>query len=151
MWLRCQEMRPQDRDWIGGAVPRTDDADPMRMLRALGAADGRVHGVPLVLLDRPARGHGQSVGAGRALRQGGRCDHGVHRCVPNAVVVLACLEDYFKANVEKLTKAKHDRLMHDPEPIRLLGNRTLEEIRGDGRPATRLPVRHGGSGGRPGG
>ena len=45
------------------------------------------------------------------------------------MVVLACLEDYFKANVEKLTKAKQDRLVRDPEPIRLLGNRTLDEIR----------------------
>ena len=30
MWLRCQEMRPQDREWIGGAVARTDDSDPTR-------------------------------------------------------------------------------------------------------------------------
>ena len=45
------------------------------------------------------------------------------------MVVLACLEDYFKANVEKLTKSKQDRLVRDPEPIRLLGNRTLDEIR----------------------
>ena len=49
--------------------------------------------------------------------------------IPNAVVVLACLEDYFKENVEKLTKAKQDRLIRDPEPIRLLGNRTFDEIR----------------------
>src|SRR3712207_2441260 len=35
MWLRCQAMRPQDCAWIGGAVPRTDDADPLRMLRHL--------------------------------------------------------------------------------------------------------------------
>ena len=39
MWLRCQEMRPQDRDWIGGAVPRTDDADPMQMLQQLARVD----------------------------------------------------------------------------------------------------------------
>src|SRR5205823_3081979 len=49
--------------------------------------------------------------------------------IPNTVVVLACLEDYFKTNIEKLTKAKHDRLVRDPEPIRLLGNRTVDEIR----------------------
>src|SRR5262249_19109098 len=47
----------------------------------------------------------------------------------NAVVVLACLEDYFKANIERLTRSKYDRLMRDPEPVRLLGNRTREEIR----------------------
>jgi hypothetical protein len=49
--------------------------------------------------------------------------------VPNIVAVLACLEDYFRNNIEKLTKPKHDRLMRDPEPMRLLGNRTLNEIR----------------------
>jgi hypothetical protein len=49
--------------------------------------------------------------------------------IPNTVVVLACLEDYFKTNIEKLTKAKHDRLVRDPEPIRLFGNRTVDEIR----------------------
>ena len=45
------------------------------------------------------------------------------------MVVLACLEDYFKANIEQLNKSKQDRLVRDPEPIRLLGNRTLDEIR----------------------
>ena len=28
--------------------------------------------------------------------------------IPNTVVVLACLEDYFKENVKKLIKSKHD-------------------------------------------
>ena len=35
----------------------------------------------------------------------------------------------FESNVEKLTRAKHDRLVRDPEPIRLLGNRNLDDIR----------------------
>ena len=43
--------------------------------------------------------------------------------------MLACLEDYFKANVERINKAKQDRLLRDPEPIRLCGLRTVDEIR----------------------
>jgi hypothetical protein len=129
LWLRCQEMRIQDRAWIGGAVPRTDEADPMRMLIQLAKLTGAVHGVPLVLLidqledvanqSEPVERFRKVVDAITALTD----------TIPNAVVVLACLEDYFKVNLDQLIRAKRDRLERDPEPIRLLGNRTLEEIR----------------------
>ena len=129
MWLRCQEMRPQDRDWIGDAVPRTDDADPMRMLQQLAKLTDAVHDVPLVLLiDQLEDMANQSAPVERFLKVVDAIT-AFTDTVPNTVVVLACLEDYFKANVEKLTKSKQDRLVRDPEPIRLLGNRTLDEIR----------------------
>ena len=50
MWLRCQDLRPQDRGWIGGAVPRPDDADPLTHAQGPGRLTDAVHGVPLVLL-----------------------------------------------------------------------------------------------------
>ena len=129
MWLRCQEMRPQDREWIGGAVPRTDDADPMRMLQQLAKLTDAVHGVPLVLLiDQLEDMANQSAPVERFLKVVDAIT-AFTDTIPNTVVVLACLEDYFKVNVEKLTKSKQDRLVRDPEPIRLLGNRTLDEIR----------------------
>jgi hypothetical protein len=129
MWLRCQEMRPQDRAWIGGAVPRTDDADPMRMLKELAWLTDVVHGVPLVLLiDQLEDMANQSAPEGRFLKVVDAIT-GFTDAIPNAVVVLAGLEDYFKTNVKRLTKAKEDRLTRDPEPIRLLSNRTADEIR----------------------
>ncbi len=129
MWLRCQDMRPQDREWIGGAVPRTDDADPMKMLQQLAKVTDAVHGVPLVLLiDQLEDMANQSAPVERFLKVIDAIT-AFTDTVPNTVVVLACLEDYFKTNVEKLNRAKQDRLVRDPEPIRLLGNRTLDEIR----------------------
>jgi hypothetical protein len=129
MWLRCQEMRPQDREWIGGAVPRADGADPLRMLQQLAQLTDAHDGVPLVLLiDQLEDMANQSAPVERFLKVIDAITAFTDN-VRNAVVVLACLEDYFKSNAEKLTKAKHDRLMRDPEPVRLLGNRTLDEIR----------------------
>lgn len=129
MWLRCQDMRPQDRAWIGGAVPRSDEAEPVRMLKQLAKLTEAVHDVPLVLLiDQLEDMANQSAPAER-FRKVVDAITAFTDTIPNAVVVLACLEDYFKENVEKLIKAKHDRLTRDPEPIRLLSNRTLEEIR----------------------
>ena len=111
------------------AVPRTDDADPMRMLQQLAKLTDAVHDVPLVLLiDQLEDMANQSAPVERFLKVVDAIT-AFTDTIPNTVVVLACLEDYFKANVEKLTKAKQDRLVRDPEPIRLLGNRTLDEIR----------------------
>ena len=129
MWLRCQAMRPQDCAWIGNAIPRTDDADPMRMLQQLAKLTDAVHGVPLVILiDQLEDMANQSAPVERFLKVIDAIT-AFTDTIPNTVVVLACLEDYFKANVKKLTKSKQDRLVLDPEPIRLLGNRTVDEIR----------------------
>jgi hypothetical protein len=129
MWLRCQDMRPQDCEWIGGAIPRTDDADPMHMLQHLARLVDAVHNVALVLLiDQLEDIANQSAPVDRFLKVIDAVT-AFTDVTPNAVIVLACLADYFRENVEKLTKAKHDRLMRDPEPIGLLGNRTLDDIR----------------------
>ena len=129
MWLRCQDMRPQDREWIGGAVPRADDADPMNMVQQLARLTSAVHDVPLVLLiDQLEDMANQSAPVERFLKVIDAIT-AFTDTIPNTLVVLACLEDYFKVNVERLTKSKQDRLVRDPETIRLLGNRTFDEIR----------------------
>jgi len=129
MWLRCQEMRPQDREWIGGAVPRTDEADPMRMLQQLARLVGTIHSVPLVLLiDQLEDMANQSAPVERFLKVVDAITAFTDN-IPNAVVVLACLEDYFKTNLAKLPRPKQDRLDRDPKSIRLLGNRTFDDIR----------------------
>ena len=129
MWLRCQDMRPQDREWIGGAVPRADAADPMNMLQQLARLTSAIHDVPVVLLiDQLEDMANQSAPVERFLKVIDAIT-AFTDTIPNTVVVLACLEDYFKVSVERLTKSKQDRLLRDPEPIRLPGLRTLDEIR----------------------
>jgi len=129
MWLRCQEMRPQDREWIGGAVARTDDADPLRMLRHLAKLIGAVHGVPLVLLIDQLEDMANQSAPVERFRKMVDAITAFTENIPNAIVVQASLEDYFKEHVEKLIESKRDRLERDPEPILLRGRRTIEEIR----------------------
>ena len=122
-------MGTRDRDWIGGAVPRTDGAEPVRMLQQLAKLTHAVHEVPLVLLiDQLEDIENQSAPVERFLKVIDAIT-AFTDAVPNAVVVLACLEDFFKVRVQKLNRPKQDRLIREPEPIRLLGNRTLDEIR----------------------
>ena len=91
-------MRSQDREWIGGAVPRTDDADPMRMLQSLATLTDAVHGVPLVLLiDQLEDMANQSAPVERFLKVIDAIT-AFTDAMPNTIVVLACLEDYFMAS-----------------------------------------------------
>lgn len=129
LWLRCQDLRTQDRAWIGDAVPRRDDADPMNMLQGLAKLTDAVEGVPLVLLIDQLEDMANQSAPVERFRKIVDAITAFTDQTPNAIVVLACLEDYFNENVQQLIRAKHDRLVRDPEPIRLLGNRTLAEIR----------------------
>jgi hypothetical protein len=128
MWLRCQSMRTQDRAWIGDAAARTDDADPMRMLQQLARVVDSVHGVPLVILIDQLEDMANQSAPIERFKQVVDAIVAFTDTISNAIVVLACLEDYYKANIEKLTRSKCDRLDRDPEPIRLSNSRTLDEI-----------------------
>ena len=81
MWLRCRRSCGPGPRVDGGAVPRSDDADPMRMLTHLAKLTDAVHNVPLVLLiDQLEDMANQS--AGPAVSQGRRCNHWIHRHRP---------------------------------------------------------------------
>jgi hypothetical protein len=108
MWLRCQDMRPRDREWIGDAVPRTDEADHMPTLQQLAKLTEAVHDVPLVLLiDRLEGTANQSAPVERFLKVVDAIA-AFTDAIPNAVAVLACLEDCFKANVCLVPQPRHD-------------------------------------------
>lgn len=129
MWLRCQDMTASDRALLGGIVPRVQEEDPQRLLAQLARVAVAVHRVPLVLLidqledmanlSLPAERFRKLVDVVTALADQ----------VPSAVIVIACLEDYYTDNRKEIGGGKRDRLENDPEPVRLVSQRTLPEIR----------------------
>lgn len=127
-WLRCEDLTPTDRDYIGGLVPRTQQEDPLRTIEQLGLLIGKVHQAALVLCvdqiedvfnqDNPAERFQKVIDTLVAI-----ADH-----IPNAIVVLSCLEDYFSAHQQSLSRTKLDRLLRNPDAIRLEASRSQEEI-----------------------
>ena len=128
-WLRCEELNAEDRLLIGDVPSRTDDEESARMLKAIAHFVQAVQGVPLVLLvdqledmadlSEPAERFRKVVNELVQFTEGS----------PNALVVLACLKDYFQTNLPNLTKSRFDRLTRDPAPIDIKANRHLDEIR----------------------
>jgi hypothetical protein len=127
-WLRCEDLSDGDRRLLGGLVPRCQEEGPRRTLTELGHVMSAVQGVPLVLLVDQLEDVFLHDGALDRFRKVINTLVAVLDAVPTSVVVLACLEDYFTANRQQLSAPKLNRMERDPDPIRLSGKRTVQEI-----------------------
>lgn len=132
-WLRCEELSRFDRESLGDLVPRPGPDMPMRTLVGLGKLMSSVHSAALVLLvdqiEEVIELSHADGNAGPMLRGAINTLVDVADALPNAVVVVACLEDLFAAGRHFLPAPKLDRLEHDPPPVRLVSKRTPEQVR----------------------
>jgi energy-coupling factor transporter ATP-binding protein EcfA2 len=133
-WLRCEDMSDHDRKMLGGAVPRTQPEAALRTVAGLGrliAAVGQgalallVDQLEEMLVNEPKQGEER----GKSFRSAINALVDLADVVPNAVVTIACLEDYFRICQELLPRPKLDRLQYDPVPLRLSSRRTFDEVR----------------------
>jgi hypothetical protein len=131
-WLRCEDLNRYDRELVGDLVPRPQPEMPARTIGDLGRLMHAVHTAALVLLvdqideiidlDQPGQERGEQFRlAVNVLVE-------IADALPNAVVVVGCLEDLFQTGRDYLPKPKLDRIERDPDPLRLAGNRTADEI-----------------------
>ncbi len=133
-WLRCENLSPADSAMLGNLEPRPQEDQPRRMIEGLGRIMSILHQAALVLcvdqleetIDQlPSESDGARW---HHLRQAINVLIDVADALPNAIVVIACLEDLFQVGRNYLPKPKLDRLMHDPEELRLRSERSLEEV-----------------------
>ncbi len=127
-WLRCEEMSAHDRVLLGDLVPRTREECPQEMIAHLGQLMGTVHAMPLVLCVDQLEDMATQEAAPDRFRRVMHTLVAIAEEVPSSVVVISCLEDYYAAHRQYLTRPKLDRIESDPEPIRLAAHRGLEEV-----------------------
>jgi energy-coupling factor transporter ATP-binding protein EcfA2 len=131
-YLRCEDLAPADRDVLGGVVPRPHEESPMQMIGWLGQAMWAAQEAPLVLcfdqLEDIINQDAADKDAPLRFRKVMDTTVAIISTVPSSVVVISCLEDYYKAFREHLVGAKLDRIEKDPEPIRLTSQRSAAEV-----------------------
>ena len=131
-WLRCEDLSPYDRAMLGGLVARPQEEKPLRTIVDLGRLIAAVHQAALVLcvdqLEEMIQQSEAEEKRGELFRRAIDVLLAITEEVPTAVVVVACLEDYYAAVGKWLTMSKQDRLTRDPEPIRLSSHRSVAEI-----------------------
>lgn len=132
MFLRCDRLTPRDCEWLGGIEGRTAEEDPLEMLVQIGRLTHLFERQALVLcLDQleeiwtfnndAAQRFRDAMGAMRALTD----KH------PGALVVIACLDDYYE-KLKALVAADQsllDRIEREaPVPVLLKTARSREEV-----------------------
>lgn len=133
-WLRCEDLPKYDRDVLGGLVPRPGPEMPLKTIIGLGGLMRAVSSAALVLLvdqmDEMIELGKLDAHPGEQFRSAVNALIDITEQLPSAIVVIGCLEDTYKLHGRPtLPQPKLDRLERDPEPIRLEGDRTLEEVR----------------------
>jgi len=131
-WLRCEDLSRMDSQMLGDLVPRPQEHMPLRTMVDLGRLMATVHQSALVLcvdqLEETVNLGSAGSDPGEVFRRVTETLITITDVVPTAVVVVACLEDYFTTARQYLAKPKLDRLEQDPQPIRLGSKRSEEEI-----------------------
>jgi DNA helicase HerA-like ATPase len=128
-YLRAEDLAPSDRPWIGGLVPRCQEQDAQRNITGLAKLMTAANNSSLVLLvDQLEDIFNLDDTGKKQFRSAIDALAAIGDEVPTSVVVIACLEDYFKANQQHLPKPKLDRLLLDPEPVRLVSQRSHDEV-----------------------
>ncbi len=127
-YLRCEDLTPHDRRLLGGIVPCNQPDAPHRMIQRLGQLIWAVERVPLVLcvdqLEDVFDLDDAAVKFRRAMAT--LCD--IVSRLPSAIVVIACLENFYDELRKLLTRPIVDRVENDPSPIGLQAPCDRDEV-----------------------
>jgi AAA ATPase domain len=127
-YLRCEDLTHQDRRLLGGIVPCNQPDAPHRMIQRLGQLIWAVERVPLILcvdqLEDVFDLDNAAVKFRRAMAT--LCD--IVSRLPSAIVVIACLENFYDELRKLLTRPIVDRVENDPSPINLQAPCSREEV-----------------------
>ncbi len=132
-YLRGESLSTWDLDRLAGITALDSESGPEEMLIRLGNLMWSAHGQGLVLcvdqLEDSYRGNDTQETELRFQRVM-QALIAIAAQVPSAVVVIACLEDYYDQLRQKLEKPHLDRIELDwPKPLTLDANRNLDEVR----------------------
>ena len=125
--LRCEHLTDFDSNKLGGMTSRDQEDDPLRMLRSLANLIRAVmDGAFVICLDQLEDIHSMEE-AGQRFRQAMQTIVTLAE-IPNVIVVVSCLEEFYYLLKKHLPKPHFDRLELDPEPIKLEAERTSDDI-----------------------
>jgi hypothetical protein len=127
-YLRCETLGERDRSCLGGISPKSSDEDAQRLVEQLGRMIAAFDNRSLVLCVDQFEDTWHSSDAEAHFRRVTSSLCAVADQVPSSIIVIACLEDYYKKLKSRLSISTLDRLERDPMPVRLVAERGAAEV-----------------------
>ena len=127
-YLRCEALSERDQKLLGGLSPKRDEEDAQRLVEQLGrlmwAFDSRALILCVDQFEDAYRGEDAEALFRRVMSS--LC--AVADQVPSAIIVIACLQDYYEMMRARLTRSTLDRIESDPPLARLVAARGEVEV-----------------------
>ena len=126
-FLRCEPLPPYDSRILGGMTSRDREEDPLRMLQSLALLIRAVtDGAFVICLDQLEDLHIME----EAEQQFQRAIQTIVTLaeIPNVIIVLSCLKEFYYLLNKNLPQTYIDRLELDPAPVSLKAQRSADEI-----------------------
>jgi energy-coupling factor transporter ATP-binding protein EcfA2 len=128
-YLRCEDLTAHDRPLLGGIVPCTYADAPPRIIERLGQLIWAVERAPLVIcvdqLEDVFDLEEAAIKFRRAMAT--LCD--IVSRLSSAIVVIACLDNFYDQLKQLLTRPIVDRVENDPPPFGLDGLCDPDEVK----------------------
>jgi hypothetical protein len=126
-YLRGEDLSAHDRSLVD-LTPRTQEEDALRLIAALGDVMWATEAMALVLCVDQVEEIADVAAFGPLFRRAMATVCAIVDRLPSAVVVVACLDDFYQTYREQLPRSILDRLDHDPPSVLLESRRTAAEI-----------------------
>jgi hypothetical protein len=127
-YLRCEALSERDQKLLGGLSPKRDEEDAQRLVEQLGrlmwAFDSRALVLCVDQFEDAYRGEDAEALFRRVMSS--LC--AVADQVPSAIIVIACLKDYYEMMRARLTRSTLDRIENDPPLAQLVAVRGEVEV-----------------------
>jgi len=127
-YLRCEDLTLYDRSLLGGIVPCNQPDAPHRMIQRLGQLIWAVERVPLVLCVDQLEDVFDLEDAAVKFRRAMATLCNIVSRLPSAIVVIACLENFYDELRKLLTRPIVDRVENDPSPVGLQAPCDRDEV-----------------------
>jgi energy-coupling factor transporter ATP-binding protein EcfA2 len=127
-YLRCEDLTDHDRRLLGGIVPCTYPDAPHRIIERLGQLIWAVERAPLVICVDQLEDVFDLDEAGIKFRRAMATLCDIISRLPSAIVVIACLDNFYDQLKKLLTRPIVDRVENDPPPVNLEGLCDPDEV-----------------------
>ncbi len=129
-YLSCAPLSERESGLLGGVPSLDPDQEALPVLRSLARLTAALEGGVFALaIDQLEDAYAADEATRQSFRRMMLAVRELTDSLPNAVVVITCLSDYWEAVKGTVSQSILDRLVLDPEPLVLRGDRTAQETR----------------------
>lgn len=127
-YLRCEVLSERDQKLLGELSPKSSEEDAQKRIEQLGRLMWAFDSRSLVICVDQFEDVYRVEDAEALFRRVMSSLCAVADQVPSSIIVIACLNDYYKMLRARLTRSTLDRIENDPPPMRLVAERTGEDV-----------------------